>query len=98
MHLPVSGYLTARIEEISQEVKENNGEYAKALAKAKELLENIHPIIHSTKDISITAGDCLDFQEFLENEFTSSAIIHQELYKQGYLDCVKVLKMLGVLA
>lgn len=97
MSLYVSGYLDSRIEEIAQNLRKTNSEYALAMEKGKELMENIDPIIHSERGITISAGDCLDFQEFLKQEFTSTAIIQQELYKQGYLDCVKLLKMLGVL-
>lgn len=98
MGLDVSGYLQARIEEIAQEVRETNSEYALAREKGKQLLENIEPIIHSETDITISGGDCLDFQEFLEQDFTAGAIMQQRLYRLGYLDCVKLLKLLGVLA
>ncbi|MDP4120542.1 MAG: hypothetical protein Q8876_05750 [Bacillota bacterium] len=97
MSLYVSDYLNFRIDEIAQNLRKTNSEYALAMEKSEELMENIDPIIHSERGITICAGDCLDFQEFLEHEFTSTAIMQQELYKQGYLDCVKLLKMLGVL-
>lgn len=97
MCLFLSDYVDSRIEEITQNLKRTNSEYSLAIKKSKELRENIDPIIYRESDITICVGDCLDFQEFLEQELTSAAIMQQELYKQGYLDCVKLLKMLGVL-
>lgn len=97
MSLYVSDFLDNRIEEIAQELLKINGEYALAVEKSKELMENIDPIIHCEEEITISAGDCLDFQEFLDHEFTANAIMQQALYNQGYIDCVKLLKMLGVL-
>ncbi|MDP4119550.1 MAG: hypothetical protein Q8876_00625, partial [Bacillota bacterium] len=97
MNLYVSDYLNFRIDEIAQNLRKTNSEYALAMEKSEELMENIDPIIHSERGITINDGDCLDFQEFFEHELTSTTIMQQELYKQGYLDCVKMLKMLGVL-
>ena len=97
MNLFLSGYLDFRIEEIVENLHKTNSEYALAAEKSKELMENIDPIIHSERGITISVGDCLDFQEFLEYESTSTAIMQRELYNQGYLDCVKLFKMLGIL-
>ena len=97
MSLYVFDFLDGRIEEIAQNLLKTNSEYALAVEKSKDLMENIDPIIHREREITISAGDCLDVQEFLEHEFTSTAIMQQELYKQGYIDCVKLLKMLGAL-
>lgn len=97
MSLYVSDYLDSRIEEIAQDLRKTNSEYALAMKKCKELIKQIDPMLHSEGGIALTAGDCLNFQEFLKHEFTSTAIMQQELYKQGYLDCVELLKMLGIL-
>lgn len=99
MGLYISDFLDGRIEEIAQDLRKTNAEYALAVDKLKRLYENINPIIISTnEELTITHGDCLDFKELLDEELTSTAIMQQALYKQGYLDCVKLLRMLGVLA
>lgn len=78
-------------------LREENAEYAVALKKASELFANIEPIIESERQITISAMDCLNFREFLDQELTVNAAIEGQLYRQGYLDCVKLLSMLGVL-
>ncbi len=98
MSMFISEYFDLRIEEIAQDLKKANSEYALAAEKSKELMENIDPILRCDKDIIISAGDCLDFQEYLGHEFACAAVLQQELYKQGYLDCVRLLKTLGVIA
>lgn len=97
MSLYVSDFLDGRIEDIMQNLKKTNSEYALATEKSKALMENIDSIIHHEREITISAGDCMDFREFLEHEFTRTAIMQQELYAQGYLDCVKLFRMLGVI-
>ncbi|MPN48281.1 hypothetical protein SDC9_195887 [bioreactor metagenome] len=97
MNLQVSEYLGFRIEEIAKNLRSTNSEYALAMERSKELMENIDPIMNSERNITISVGDCLDFQEFLECEATSASILQQELYKQGYLDCVQLFRMLGIL-
>ena len=94
----LSDYFDLKIEEIAQELKKTNSEYALAAEKSKELMDNINPILRCDKDITITAGDCLDFQEYLGHEFTCTAVLQGELYRRGYRDCVELLKTLGVLA
>ena len=98
MRLDFSEFISGRIDDISQDLRKTNTEYALATDKLTRLYENIHPIITSTsEELTISRGDCIEFQQFLNEELTSDAIIQQALYKQGYLDCVQLLKMLGVL-
>lgn len=98
MSLYVSDFLDSRTEEIARDLRKTSGEYALTQEKLKRLYESVDPIIMSKKEeLSITHGDCLDLQELFQEEFTAAAIMHQTLYQQGYLDCVKLLKMLGVL-
>ena len=93
----VSDFLNSRIEEIIQNLKQTNGEYALAVEQNKNLMESIDPIISRDRDIAISAGDCMNFRDFLNEEFTQTAILQKELYRQGYLDCVKLLKTLQIL-
>ncbi|MDP4119668.1 MAG: hypothetical protein Q8876_01240 [Bacillota bacterium] len=91
-------FLNYRIDNIMNNLKNVNSEYAISYEKSGELLKDIDPIIMRNKDITISAENCANFREYLDEEVTQNAIIQQELYKNGYIDCVKLLKMLGVLA
>ena len=75
-----------------------NGHYALAAESSKLLYDSLEPIVQNEGDISISAGDCLNFREYFEQEFEATAIMQKELYRQGYLDCVKLLVTLGLLA
>lgn len=93
----VAAFFGGRIEEKLQSLLKENGEFVLAYAKSKELIDNINAIAHHDRDLTITPGDCADLKDFLEYEFIQSAIMQQELYTQGYLDCVKLLGMLGII-
>ena len=97
MSLYVSDFLDGRIDDIMQDLRNTDSEYALSLEKSRHLHNDVEPILNSKKELLITEGDCLKFRELLEQEFTMTAIMQQEIYKKGYLDCVKVLKMIGVL-
>ena len=94
----VSKFIESRIEEISQALRKGNGRYALAAESSKLLYDSLEPIVQNEGDISISAGDCLIFREYFEQEFEATAIMQKELYRQGYLDCVKLLVTLGLLA
>ncbi len=93
----ISEFLESRIEEIAQDLRKNNGRYSLAVEKSKSLFDSIDPIMQSESEIILSAGDCLNFRELFDQEFEAAAIMQTELYRQGYLDCVKLLIMLGVL-
>ena len=94
----VAKFIESRIEEISQALRKGNGRYALAAESSKLLYDSLEPIVQNEGDISISAGDCLNFREYFEQEFGATAIMQKELYRQGYLDCVKLLVTLGLLA
>lgn len=93
----IIGFLNSRIEDVMQHLLKTNPEYALASEKCKELIGNVCSISRHERDVTITAGDCADIREYLDQEFIQTAIMQQELYTQGYLDCVKLLSMLGVI-
>ena len=97
MNLFLDGYLSQRIDQISKTLLETNGEYARADHKRKVLWENVHPIMSGNTDIAISGGDRLDFSEYFEQLTIMSSIEKHILYRQGYMDCVKALKALGIL-
>lgn len=93
----LSHFLDSRMEEITQRLLKQYGEYALAVERSKALYENIEPIAMYEKDITISAGDCMDLNELLELEAVQHALLRKTLYKQGYLDCIKLLRRLGLL-
>ena len=98
MQSTISEFLSSRIDDIAQEVLANNTKYALAHAACKHLLDTIDPIICSKTDLQISAGDCFAFRTYLENDMTRNAILEEALYRQGYLDCIRLLSALGMLA
>ena len=93
----VSEFIESRMEEIAQDLLQNNSVYCLAVEKGKSLFESIDPIMQNESDMSISAGDCINFREYFEQELEAAAIMQKEVYQQGYLDCVKLLLMLGIL-
>ena len=87
MSLYVSDFLDGRIEDIVQNLRKTNSEYAFAVEKSRILYNKIDSVINN----------CEDLKDFLDSEFTKAALTQQELYKRGYLDCIKLLRMLGLI-
>ena len=90
-------FVINRLEEIAQDLRKTNGNYALAVRTREELKEKIDPVITSGREMTLDACDFMDIQEFLEYDLTATAIEQQAFYKQGYLDCVDLLKELGML-
>ena len=97
MNLCFTDFIDGRLEEVCADLRKTNGEYALGVQMSKELLEKLHPIIMSDKKLALEKEDFLDFQEYLQHEFTIRAIEQRTFYWQGYLDCVNMLKVLGML-
>ena len=70
----VSKFIESRIEEISQALRKGNGRYALAAESSKLLYDSLEPIVQNEGDISISAGDCLNFREYFEQEFEKGAV------------------------
>jgi hypothetical protein len=51
----------------------------------------------SEKELILSECDFLDFREYFQQQRTVAAIMQLGAYRQGYLDCVRLLQMLGVL-
>ena len=97
MNLAITDFLSQRVDTVAQNLLQTNGEYALAIENNALLFENISSVIHRGSSITLSPDDCLDFCEYFEGEAAASALLRQELYKQGHLDCVKLLTLLGVL-
>ncbi len=97
MNRNIYDFLDARMEEIARELKDTNGEYASELERQEALMENLGSIIYREEGIFVGAEDCLDMQEYLDHQHTAAAILQRQIYRQGCLDCIVLLKRLGVL-
>ena len=98
MDLFFSDFLFDRIEEILQDLLETNVEYVSSLEKIKTFYDILYPSSEKEKGTMLVPDDLKIFENLLNAETASAAIIQEELYKQGYIDCVKMLKTIGVLA
>lgn len=94
----MSQLMESQIKEISQALRKDNSHYALAVESNKSLYNSIEPIIKYEGEITLSAGDCLNLREYFEQECEAAAIMQKALYQQGYLDCVKLLIALGLLA
>ena len=90
--------MTERIGDILQDLREHDAEYALAMDKKFQLYDMLGPILFAEKSITISVGDCETLRDLLEQEVAVDGIAQGVLYQQGYLDCVKLLRSLGVLA
>jgi len=92
----LDGCISQRIDQISQNLLQTNGEYARADHKRKNLYRNMHDIMSGDTDLEITGGDRMDFSEYFEQLAIMASIEKRSYYRQGYMDCVKVLQNLGI--
>ena len=93
----LANFLEIRFSEILSELKQTNGEYAKAFQLRRQQYEKIDPLFNTDTDILLAECDRHDFQEYFESDFTVNAIEQQTFYTKGCLDCIKLLKSLGVI-
>ena len=93
----IDGCLSQRIDQITKTLLETNGDYARADHQRNILWEKIEPIVSRDTDIMLYDCDRMDFEEYFEQLEIISLIENHALYRQGVVDCVGVLKKLGVL-
>ena len=87
-----------RIDMILRSLPHTNATYVLAEKKRSGLYELLDPILRSKEEITISPSDCENFREFVDREAEVESIAMEALYRQGYLDCVRLLRALGVLA
>ena len=87
-----------RIDAILRDLPQKCPEYAAAEGQKNALYEMLAPILRRRKDITICLSDCENFREYLDLEGQMEGAAQVRLYRQGYLDCVTLLRTLGVLA
>jgi len=93
----LSTFLEIRFDEITSELKKTNGDYAKAYKLRREQYQKIDPLFNTDTDILLAECDRHDFQEYFENDFTVNAIEQRTFYVKDCLDCIKLLRSLGVI-
>ena len=98
MQSDFSAFMCSRIESILTDLRKNHAGYAVAWTKRRELYDLIDPILRSEGGLTIAHGDCQNLRDDMEQDFITIAVMQEELYRQGYLDCVKLLRTVGVLA
>lgn len=89
MRSAVEDYLDFRIEDIVKDIRKNNSEFTRSLRRSMKLYDAL------TR--SLSPDELKQLNEMLDLDVMKNGIIEHELYRQGYLDCVSLLCMLGVL-
>lgn len=94
----VLDFLSGRLDSVVEFFRKNNAEYALAAERKRSLYDAISPMMHVENSMTISEGDGLNLRDYFEQDFIMTAIMEEELYKQGYLDCIQLLRLIGVLA
>lgn len=97
MNLFSEAFLEKRIGQIRKDLLEKDIDYALTKHKYETLADQVDPILFGDTDLEITGGDRMNLNEFYELIELKSFLENLALYRQGYMDCIKVLKSLGVL-
>lgn len=97
MNLFLDGYLNNRIGQISKDLLEKNADYARAEAIRERLWEKVKPVLYENTNIEISSDVRKNILELFDNVELMETIENKELYRRGYMDCINVLKYLGIL-
>ena len=93
----IDNFIYSRMDEVFRVLSESDPELAVALVKREKLHSEVREIISSDTNLTITAGDCRGLRECLEQDTAVGAILQRAMYRQGYLDCVYLLRSLGAI-
>ena len=96
--MDIEMFLNSRMDFIFANLLQNNVEYALTYRRYGHLCELTDPVVCQRKDIEISGEECDSFIERAEQRNVLESICQRECYKQGYRDCITLLKMLGALA
>lgn len=83
-------YCDDRIEDILRELRKNNSHYSEASKNEGELFARIKNIVGSKGEIFVSVAERDRITELMEQEEHVLPIIKRELYRQGYLDCMRL--------
>lgn len=97
MDLHLNEIINRRMEELEQNLLKTNGVYAQSAEKNSYLIENVESILKCTHSITLSVGDFMDIAGYIDEENTQADILQKAAYRQGCIDCVKLLRTMGVL-
>ena len=95
--MDIEMFLNSRMDFIFADLLQTNAEYALTYRRYEHLCELTDPVVCQRKDIEISGEECETFLERAEQRNVLESICQRECDKQGYLDCITLLKMLGIL-
>ena len=83
-------YLDDKIDEVLRGLRKSNSRYSAASRNEGELHARIKNIIDSQGEIFISDAEHDRIRELMEQEGDIAPIIQRELYRQGYLDHMRL--------
>ena len=83
-------YFDDKIEEILRNLRKSNSRYSAATKNEGELHARIKNIINSQGEIFISEAERDRIRELMEQEMDITPIVQAELYRQGYLDHMRL--------
>ncbi len=86
-----------RVTETLRRLEKTDGAYALAVEQSRELRWILDEIAGYGHDITISAGDCDNLNEYLTLQVQREDAASRAVYRQGFRDCVRLLKDVGVL-
>ena len=90
--------LLERMNQVKADLPHTHPEFAYVINQCNDLLEIIDPIINRNQDITVCAEDLKDIRAYIDGLDKQYVILEEVLYRQGFFDCICLLKDLGVLA
>ena len=85
-------FTISMIEDTLSELKAKNTEYGRCMENKKNSVKKIGEILNK-----LPSEDKKFMESYEMDVFNIAAIEQRHLYKKGYLDCIKLLKVLGII-
>ena len=95
MNLYESEYLENKVEEVLRGLRRNNKRYSAAAETEGELYQRIKRITEIRGEVILLEAERQRINQLLEQWDEVTPIVHAELYRRGYLDCLKLVVSLG---
>ena len=97
MNQPFQTFVSNRLREIAQTLKQTNSEYAENEDTITMIMDDFSLALNNPGEWKTNARSWEDLGELLQRKDKRLALLQRESYLQGCLDCVKILKMLRVI-
>lgn len=85
-------FMSCMIEDTLLRLKTEDSEYGRHMENKKNSVKKIGEILNK-----LPSEDKKFMESYEMDVFNIAAIEQRHLYKQGYLDCIKLLKVLGII-